>query len=172
MKNKLCLPFMLIAIMMTALACSEDEPTPDAQVYEVTGDNFKFYSNPEKYEGINNRRATSEFCSFDWNIEKISRSGNTLEIEVNVPETCEIEYEMIWDGSLFFVNPPVANIFLNLLSEGCQNSESRKTVVLTVDLSQAFKNLSTEQLTTINFNIQEVCAIVDLPCNGDCDVSN
>ncbi|MCE7053875.1 hypothetical protein LZF95_04230 [Algoriphagus sp. AGSA1] len=170
--DKLWSNFMLIGLLMIALACNEDETFPEAQVYEVAGDNFKFFSNPGKYQEINNRRATSEYCTFDWSIEKINRSGNTLKVEVDVPENCEIDYELIWNGSLFFVDPPVANVFLNLTSTGCQNSESRKTELLTLDLKQAFKNLSDEQLRTINFNIQEVCAIVDLPCNGDCDVTS
>lgn len=165
----------LLGSALLATSCIENNPGTDllipVETYKVETENYTFLSDPEKYKETNTSRMDSESCSFTWSIEKVTRSENILTLDVSRPLSCEVSYELIWDGAIMESYPMMANIYLHALSEGCEDEDELTADVLVINLEETFKNLSGSSLAEINFNIREVCTLKDIQCMDDCDVT-
>lgn len=174
MKTKIitCSTAVIALMMWSGCVADQDADTlMPVEQYQVTAEDYTFFSDPEKYQDTRARRLESAHCTYSWSIQNVSRNANVLTVDIARPQGCEVLYELIWDGAVMESYPMMANVFVHPRSAGCTDQAEEETDRLVIDLKEAFKNVSETTLRDINFNIREVCTIKDVKCMEDCDLS-
>ena len=121
---------------MLVFSCSKDETgLIDKNPYSVEKDNYTFLKNADTYQEVQRKRLEDGLSDFE--IEKVERTGNSIEITVLISNQCTVnEFEVIWDGNIMESYPPQTRIFVNRITDGCNDSGETETMVLVVDLEE------------------------------------
>jgi len=176
MRKQIIAPAAALLLIMVVISCRQDLPVVPSPVgpalkYTVPGDQYTFYADSEKYTMTSLDRTKDYLCNFPWNVVSVVRTDNMVSVHISRPIECQVEYELIWDGTLMHSYPMMANVFINAISQNCTNKGQVGVDTLNIDLKKTFKDLSEATLENTNFLIREVCALKDIQCMDDCNVS-
>ena len=127
--------FIVLVAVVVFTSCSknddtfneEDFPTPNIQ------ENFNFYKSLKLYTEAQEQR--SETYSGAFEIEKVERKGNNLDVTVSYPENCETnKFDVIWNGIVLESWPVQTQIIIKRSASNCNSNEKMKTETLSIDL--------------------------------------
>ncbi|WP_157209228.1 hypothetical protein [Mariniflexile maritimum] len=168
------IPTLVVSIILFNCDSSKDEVTDKLQIkdnYEVNEGPYTFFANAEKYKDTDLKRGQDNFCQVETKISKVKREGNVLTIEILKPKDCDVKYEIIWDGVLFFSNPMLSTIYVKALANDCDENSGTEIDALVIKLEEAFKTLKKDMIDKTNFTVRDACSLVNIDCTGDCNVS-
>ncbi|WP_308992461.1 hypothetical protein QLS71_000290 [Mariniflexile litorale] len=167
------LPTLALSIILFNCDSSKDSGEDKLQLkdnYEVTEGPYTFFANAEKYKDTDLKRGQDNFCQVETKISKVKREGNILTIEILKPKNCEIKYEIIWDGVVFFSNPMQSTIYVKALADNCNEDSDMEIDALVIKLEEAFKTLKKDMIDRTNFTVRDACSLVNIDCVDDCNV--
>ena len=174
--TKLGLALGLITAAMVVLLACDDTSNADAgpdngprSEFTVKTDNYTFYADAAKFEEINAKRASDELCKIQSDIKNVQREGNLLAVTLDVPANCDVSYEVTWNGIVMESFPAQITLFLNVIGD-CQSEDSFEEAELVIDLDEIFEEEPSVDPTDMIFHIKDACSLVDITCEGDCDI--
>jgi len=136
--------------------------------YVVLGEGWTFSLDFATYQRLNFTRKNVTSCQAPFRIKRINRSGEELKIEVSRPASCELSYELVWDGVIMERNPSRIQIYLTAQSDFCKDSDRLESDFIVLDLFKVIKGVSQDNLQQIY--LREYCSFRDFNCIGDCDM--
>ncbi|GIZ09044.1 hypothetical protein [Flavobacterium sp. UMI-01] len=140
--------------------------------YQIIGEHFTFYADPQKFQETNVKRGKDEFCQVETKISKVKREDNILTIEILKPLGCQINYDIIWSGEIRESFPMQSNLYIRAKAEKCDNKRfASERDTLKINLELVLKDVNPNNIKTTNFVIKDACALEDINCNGNCSIT-
>jgi hypothetical protein len=156
-------------LLMAIGACSKDSTNDDiSNDYKLEKGNFTFLKNTKIFKQAEKER--SDGYSDEFEINKVERIGDTLNITVSFYEGCEInKFEVIWDGSIMLSYPEMTIFFVKRTADNCGEQGELKTQVLSLSIVEI---IGDEALAKrINVTVSNASKKVDEE-NADIFISN
>ena len=171
---KLIVVLGFVTAAMAVLVACDDSDNPDADPgpaaeFTVATDNYTFYASQARFEETDAKRTSEELCSIQSEIKNVQREDNLLSVTLDVPQGCEVSYEVIWNGIVMESFPGQITLFVKVIGD-CSNLDSFQEDELTIDLDEVFKEEPSVDPTDMIFHIKDACSLVDVTCEGDCDI--
>ena len=116
-------------------SCSKEDDVSHGKKYPVPiiQENFNFYKSAELYSDA--QRMRSESYSDVFEIEKVERVGNRLDVTVSYKGNCEInKFDVIWDGIIMESWPVQTRIMIKRSTSNCDSDGEIKKEILSIDL--------------------------------------
>jgi len=179
-KHRLKSAFMVMLALasvslLTLASCDSDSSDGDSDLkgtdYKVSKGDYTFYANKEKYTDLETLRGDESLCQIEIKIVKVKREGNILTIDVSKPKSCDVEFEVVWNGTILESFPMQAHLYIHPTSNNCTDQDEKEVEVLTLDLEEVLKDLDASFIEDTNFTIKESCRLVDIVCAENCDVT-
>lgn len=179
-KHRLKLALALILVLtsvsfLTLVGCDNDpsDGNPDLKGtdYKVSTGDYTFYANKEKYTDLETLRGDESLCQIEIEVVKVKREGNVLTIDVSKPKNCDVEFEVLWNGTILESFPMQCHLYIHPTSKSCTDQGEKEVEVLTLYLEEVLKDLDASYIEGTNFTIKESCRLVDIVCAKNCDVT-
>ncbi len=159
----------------TLASCDNDSSDGDSDLkgtnYKVSTGDFTFYANKEKYTDLETLRGDDTLCQIETKVVKVKREGNNLTIDISKPKNCDVEFEVVWNGTILESFPMQAHLYIHPTSNNCTDQDEKEIKVLILDLEEVLKDLDASYIENTNFTIKESCRLVDIVCAENCDVT-
>ncbi len=164
---------ILVGVLLVALTSCERKGDTDLKGsnYKVSIGDYTFYADKEKYTDLENLRGDSTLCQIEIEIVKVKRQGNSMTIDIAKPKNCDVEFEVLWNGTIMESFPMQAHFYIHPISKNCTDQEEKEIIVLTLDLEEILKDFDASYIADTNFTIKESCKFVDIVCVENCDVT-
>lgn len=132
--------FLLVVVALFGLACKKNSEADSTRPYQQQGENFKFFTSASLHgQSLSNR---SETFSAPFEIKEVKAIKDSLplrhdflRITLEHSKTCNRDFEVIWDGTIF-ASFPGQVYFLLKHNDNCTPSAERTTTVVNLDLDQ------------------------------------
>ena len=135
--------YLLIAfpiLLIIAGACSKDIMNDGTSGdYKLEKGNFTFLKSADTYKQAKEER--SDGYSDEFEIDKVERIGDILNITVSYFEGCETnKFEIIWNGTIMESYPEMTIFFVKRTADNCGTQGALKTQVLSLNLIEIIED--------------------------------
>ncbi len=167
----------LVSILLIALTSCESsdssngDPDLKGSNYKVSKGDYTFYADKEKYTNLEDLRGDSTLCQIEIEIVKVKRQGNSMVIDIAKPKNCDVEFEIVWNGTIMESFPMQGHFYIHPISKNCTDQEEKEVIELTLDLEGILKGFDASYIADTNFTIMDSCKFVDIVCVKNCDVT-
>ncbi len=127
-------------LLMVIGACSKDLTNGDtSNDYKVEKGDFTFLKSATTFKQAKEKR--SDVYSDEFEIDKVERIGDTLNITVSYYEGCETnKFEVIWNGFIMESYPEMTIFFVKRTTDNCGTQGALKTQVLSLSLTEILED--------------------------------
>ncbi len=124
---------ILLAGIMVFSACNkETDDGNDDSIVPKAMENYNFYKSAKMYNEAQELRSENYSDAFE--IEKVERTGNLLNVTLAYRGNCEInKFDVIWDGILLESWPMQTRLIIKRSASNCDDKELKKEI-LSIDL--------------------------------------
>jgi hypothetical protein len=137
---------MFITMTLTALflmtgSCSKDLSNNSNDTQALEKGNYTFLKSAQAYnEAIQNR---SEVYSASFDISKVERIGDTLNITVSFLQGCEVsKFEVVWNGITMMTYPATIALIVKRSTSNCGSLGDTVKQVLSINLTECIGDAS------------------------------
>ncbi len=126
---------ILLAGIMVFSACNKEayDDNDDSIVPKVM-ENYNFYKSARMYNEAQELRSENYSDAFE--IEKVERTGNLLNVTLSYLGNCETnKFDVIWDGILLESWPMQTRLIIKRSASNCDDEELKKEI-LSIDLEE------------------------------------
>ncbi len=122
-----------VALTIMVLSCTKE--SSDSSAYQdFVAQNYSFLKNTQASNEANLMR--SDTYSDPFEITKVERKNNILNITVTYPDDCgDTKFEVIWNGLTLESYPEIIFFYLRRTSD-CKTAEKQSVRVLSVNLTE------------------------------------
>jgi len=121
---------VLLTLVLTAVSCKEE---PEESIQGLSAANFVFLKSIQKSNEANEQRSSDYSAPFE--ISKVGRNKEILEITVTFPEGCsDSRFELIWNGLTLESYPEIIFLYLRRTTD-CKINGSTASRILTINLT-------------------------------------
>lgn len=134
---------MLAIILLLAGACSKDttkkDSSNDTRIFDKG--NYTFQISAKSYNDAMEKRSGDYSASFD--IVKVERTGDTLNIMVSFLQGCDVnKFDVIWNGLELETYPVTIALIVKRTAENCGTLGDTITQVLSINLVECLSDSS------------------------------
>lgn len=130
----------IIFFLFTTISCEKpeaDKPQDDKKYIirdPKIGDGFKMITEKSLYDKVKLAAGDEKGAAFE--IEKISREGNTLIVKVIYSSSCtDPSFDVVWDGLVMLSFPSKVNLALKMNAD-CADSQQQVSKEIKINLEE------------------------------------
>ena len=132
--------FSLIWVVFLITACNQDDALDVKYPTPKQGENFKFFTSDEMYNDALGKRSGDYSAPFEIldvaAVKDNLPSGHDfLLVTVEYDESCEGEFEVIWDGRIMESYPVQTHLIMKYNAE-CSGTDQKTTEIIALDLDE------------------------------------
>ena len=122
-----------VSLVLMGLSCTKE--SPDSKAYQdLVAQNYSFLKNAQASNEANLMR--SDTFSDPFEITKVERKNNILNITVTYPDDCgDTKFEVIWNGLALESYPEIIFFYIKRTSD-CKTAEKPAVRVMSVNLAE------------------------------------
>ena len=137
---KKIISFSLIWVVLLTIACNQDDTADVKTPTPKQGENFKFFASDEMYNDALGKRSGDYSAPFEiLDVAAVKDSLPTghdfLLVTVEYDESCEGEFEVIWDGRIMESYPVQTHLIMKY-NAACSNTNQKTIETIAIDLDE------------------------------------
>ena len=141
---------VLTGLLLFISSCSKDlannDSSKDAQILDKG--TYSFLKSAKIYNEANQNRSEDYSASFD--ISKVERIGDTLNVTVSFLQGCEVsKFEVIWNGTIMESYPEMTILFVKRTTDNCGTQSDTISQVLSINLPEIIEDKALAQRINI-----------------------